>query len=365
MLHLDVLPARHGDCLWLEYGEADRPCRILIDGGPGFAYAVLRERIARLAPEQRYFDLVVVTHIDGDHIEGVIKMLRDRALGLSVHAIWFNGSPQIATIPVEGAMLAYGGVQGEYLGKLIRELKIPWNVPFGGKAATAGATVELPCSARVVLLSPMLDQLVRLRRSWDAELAKAGVAPDATEAEMARLAAIIRLRPPQAFAGPSVPDVDALAAQPFEADSAIANGSSIALLFEFGGKRLLLLGDAFSDVIAAQLDMLLANTGEKLLHADLVKLPHHGSRANLGPSLMEKLMCERWVISSDGKYFNHPDAEAIARVIRYSRARATLMFNYRTAWTAPWSDVALQERFAYGTLFPQDDGDGLHLRILE
>ena len=181
---------------------------------------------------------------------------------------------------------------------------------------------------------------------------------------MARLAAIVRLRPPVAFAGPGVPDVDALAARPFQGDSAIANGSSIALLFEFGGKRLLLLGDAFSEVVEAQIDALLADTGETLLSADLVKLPHHGSRANIGPSLLAKLFCERWVVSSDGKYFNHPDAEAVARVIRCSRAPATLMFNYRTAWTAPWSDPALQERYGYGTLYPGPGGAGLGLRLL-
>ena len=32
MFRLEVLPARYGDCLWIEYGDAAAPRRILIDG---------------------------------------------------------------------------------------------------------------------------------------------------------------------------------------------------------------------------------------------------------------------------------------------------------------------------------------------
>ncbi len=33
MLRLEALPARYGDCLWIEYGSGDNLRRILIDAG--------------------------------------------------------------------------------------------------------------------------------------------------------------------------------------------------------------------------------------------------------------------------------------------------------------------------------------------
>ena len=69
MFRIEMLPAAHGDCLWLEYGTGESAHRILIDGGPSHCYPALRERILHLAPGNRRFDLLVVTHIDADHID--------------------------------------------------------------------------------------------------------------------------------------------------------------------------------------------------------------------------------------------------------------------------------------------------------
>lgn len=365
MLRIDVLPARHGDCIWIEYGAAAAPTRILIDGGPAFAYGVLRERIAALAPDQRYLDLLIVTHIDGDHIEGVIRLLRDKALGLEVREIWFNGLRQIRSVPVPVPLsgVPYSVVQGEYLSALIKQRGIAWNVPFGGAAVTAGARVSLPGGASALLLSPTIAELGLLHKAWDAELVEAGIEPDASEEEMARLNAIKRLAAPQSFSGIGPPDIDALAARPFEQDDAIANGSSIAILFDYGGTRLLLLGDAFPGVVEHAISALLRDEGKARLKVDLVKLPHHGSRANLSPSLLDKLECEQYVASSDGKYFRHPDAETIARLIRHAPRPLHILFNYRTALTSPWDDPQLKLDHAYRTTYPAAGTSGLSVRF--
>ena len=34
MLTTEMRPAAHGDCLWIEYGESNRPSVVLVDGGP-------------------------------------------------------------------------------------------------------------------------------------------------------------------------------------------------------------------------------------------------------------------------------------------------------------------------------------------
>jgi hypothetical protein len=365
MLRIDVLPARHGDCLWIEYGDAAAPARILVDGGPGFAYDALRARIAALAPAQRYLDLLVVTHIDGDHIEGVIRLLRDDALGLDVRAVWFNGLPQIRSVAAPVAGVPYSVVQGEYLSALIRKRGIAWNAPFGGGAVTAGVRVALPGGASASLLSPTVKELVELRLAWDSELDKAGIEPDASEEDMARLTAIRRLAPPLSFGGVGPPDIGTLAARPFKQDDAAANGSSIGMLLEYEGTRLLLLGDAFPDVVEQAITALLREEGADKLKVDLVKLPHHGSRANISPSLLDKLECGRYVVSSDGKYFRHPDAEAIARVIRHSPGPLNLLFNYRTALTSPWDDAGLKRDYSYQASYPAAGTAGLSLRLAD
>ncbi|BBX66544.1 ComEC/Rec2 family competence protein [Mycolicibacterium psychrotolerans] len=68
MFSVEMLPAGHGDCLWIEYGDPVR--RVLVDGGPYYSYKHLRARIERLDPTDRHFELLIITHVDADHIEG-------------------------------------------------------------------------------------------------------------------------------------------------------------------------------------------------------------------------------------------------------------------------------------------------------
>ena len=362
---IELLPARHGDCLWIEYGDPVRPCRILIDGGPAFAYPALRRRIERLPTNDRRIDLLVVTHIDADHIEGVIRLLRDTALGLSIGDVWYNAWRQL--VPKQKGLapaeLDYGALQGEYLSALIQARRLPWNAAFDGGAVLAASSGEppalvLPGGARATVLSPTEAELAALRDAWESELEEAGLEPDSPEEAMQRLARAKRLAPPPSF-GLELPDVDELAREPFNCDRAVANGSSIALLLEYAGRSALLLGDAHPDVVETTIARLPATAAVPRLAVDVVKVPHHGSRNNVSRSLLQRLQSDRFLISSDGSYFNHPDPEAIARLIKAGAASPTLLFNYRSRRTAPWEDPRLQARHGYRTVFPQTAGEGV------
>ena len=58
MFTIELLPAAQGDAIWLEYGPAAQPHRILIDGGPAPTYeGGLRQRITVLAPEKLLRDV--------------------------------------------------------------------------------------------------------------------------------------------------------------------------------------------------------------------------------------------------------------------------------------------------------------------
>ena len=142
MMALEMLPAAHGDCLWLEYGTADNIHRVLIDGGPGSCYEHLRWRILALPQEQRRFELLVITHVDADHIEGVIKLLQDEDLGCQFDDIWFNDWVQIDGLMNSApSLLPSGAVQGEFLGALIETMSgQAWNNAFAGKGDMCIAT---------------------------------------------------------------------------------------------------------------------------------------------------------------------------------------------------------------------------------
>src|SRR4030095_15178932 len=88
-------------------------------------------------------------------------------------------------------------------------------------------------------------------------------------------------------------DIPALVAGPVKRDNAPANGSSIALLASFGGKRCLFGGDAYSEVLERSVRRLLEGGGEARLTLDALKVPHHGSRANLHDDPLSPAACRR------------------------------------------------------------------------
>ncbi len=155
-------------------------------------------------------------------------------------------------------------------------------------------------------------------------------------------------------------DLEMLADTASEADDAEANGTSICVVLQLGQQRVLLTGDAWApDVIDGLLHWAASQrpeAGDK--HAasagpmafDVVKLPHHGSEANLSDELIDAIECDTWVISTSGSKFYHPDAAAIARLIRRRRSpRPQLIFNVPSEFNQWWANKAWQEFFDYST----------------
>ncbi len=133
MLRVEALRARQGDCLLLVYGDPTRPRVSLIDGGPSGVWRdALQPRLAHLrkerAPERLAIGLMVVSHIDDDHIDGLIQLtelLKEQQNSddsfLDVDVLWHNSFDDLlgdtdATLaaPVAGnATQAAAGGRGE------------------------------------------------------------------------------------------------------------------------------------------------------------------------------------------------------------------------------------------------------------
>ncbi len=356
MFAIDMLPAEHGDCLWIEYGPADAPRRILVDGGTSGTFRTLGARSAALPVAQRRFELLVVSHIDSDHIAGAIELLEDTALGVSFGDIWFNGHRHLP-LP-EGTR---GVAQGEALSDLLRTRNLPWNRAFHGAAAMVPAEGPLPRvtldgAMTLTLLSPGRPGLERLRAAWDKECREAGIAPGDTRRRALDDA-------PRKRRKRADPDVEKLLDVAFAQDTAEANGSSIALLAEHDGRRALLTGDAFPGVLMDAFERLFAERGDEPLRLDAMKVSHHGSRANTTWPLLYRVACERYLFSTDGGVFDHPDDECVARVVAHGGPSPTLCFNYRSARTEAWADPARAKALGYTAVYPADGSEGLRVEL--
>lgn len=80
---IHVLPAQRGDALWIEYGTEDAPNHILIDGGiTATGRDHLRKRVEEVGTPL-HFELLVVTHIDLDHIQGILQFLENLPEGIT------------------------------------------------------------------------------------------------------------------------------------------------------------------------------------------------------------------------------------------------------------------------------------------
>lgn len=357
-MRVEMLPALHGDCLLLEYGDAARTRRMLIDGGPIGAYRALEERLARLPAGERRFELIVLSHVDTDHVDGLVRLFANpKPWPFVVKDVWFNGWRHL-----ERAHGLLGGRQGEYFSALLaRRLdEGSWNGAFDGGPVVVRENEPLPrCTLaggmQLTLLSPTPAGLERMREAWRKDVAGT-IDPGDLDAAWERLAARKQYLPREGLLG-STPQLDALLARQSRPDGAAANGSSIAVLAEFGGKSCLLLADAHADVVAASLERLLAARGLERLRVDAVKVAHHGSKGNTTDALMRLVESRAFLFSTNGAIFRHPDREAVQRVIgRSDRTEPTLYFNYETDTNREWRSAPLQGRLKFGAVYGPPHG---------
>jgi hypothetical protein len=344
-LSLDVLPARKGDCLMLHYGTAKTPHLIMIDGGPSGVYGPhLRPRIEQLKAARRLtngsplpVDVLMVSHVDDDHIQGVLELtseLREQKTNkekplLNVASLWHNTFDDVlSTTPKElDAAAGFGAAALDGTldtgdadldvakvlasipqGRTLRDDRAflatgtqSWklNHTFKGKlivASKASSKVALEGGLTMRVVGPLQSEVVDLQEEHDRWL-RARKAKKTKGAESS-LAAFV--------------------------DESIPNLSSLVLLAEAGGKRILLTGDARGDKVIEGLQFIgqLKAGDTSTMHVDVMKVPHHGSANNVATSFFERITADHYVFSGNGEYGN-PE-------------RATLEMLFAARGTAPF-----------------------------
>jgi hypothetical protein len=313
---LEALQADQGDCLLLHYGPDDAPRLILVDGGPSGVYKrSLRPHLdeikqARHADEALPLQLVMVSHIDDDHIVGILdltnQLVQEREDGVEsayeILAFWHNsfddvlGDDALAGAPAQVSALATGAAagtlpisepgravvasigQGRALRNNTAALGLAGNPGFAGLVA-APRPVDWGNGLKLTVVGPDAERIADLKEKWDADVRRRQLTP-------AMVAAYL--------------------------DRSVYNLSSIVVLAEFDGKRMLLTGDARGDDI---LDGLKAAglLGAEPLHVDVLKLPHHGSDRNVETDFFRRVIADHYVASGDGTHHN-PEVAALKMI---------------------------------------------------
>ena len=290
---LEALQAFHGDSLLLRVD--DKLC--LIDGGPFRTWKTsLRPRLEELRAGRDVLriDLAMVSHIDGDHIQGLTDMagalveLKDdsQPLPYEVGVLWHNAFDDVlgnraAEVPAASAPVVASVSQGRTLRDQAIRLGWPRNQPFDGLVA---APRSVPFGdAKLTVVCPDAGALGKLHGSWESWLARHPEAAQVAE----------------------------------YADNSVFNLSSIVVLAEAGDKRMLLCGDARGDHVLEGLEAAGLMAGGTLA-LDILKLPHHGSIRNVEADFFERLPARHYVISANGRDGNPETATLVA--IAASRA---------------------------------------------
>ncbi|MWA03305.1 MBL fold metallo-hydrolase [Actinomadura sp. LD22] len=359
MIVVEVLAVRGGDCLWIEWEDlpGGRRRRMLVDGGPGGAKSfppALKERFDRQPESERDFELVVCTHIDDDHIGGLLALLTSPPPGFSAREVWFNSMRHL-----DLARDVLGPRSGAHFERLLTDSSIPWNVSADGGAIVvpddgAPPVFELP-GLSVTLLSPTRDGLRRLadvvRGKWPKETG--GPGEKAADTLGGRHPAAVPWR--------------RLAAAQYTPDSSKANDSSVAFCLEHAdGSRVLCGADAHAETLVRSLHRLQSSGRYRV---DLCKLPHHGSAGNVSPAFVDALDCGHWLVSTEGGHVirasssesayrqnegRNPSMRAMARIFVDAPRPPTFWFNHRGDSTERYEQIA--EDYGFRVRYPDSPG---------
>ena len=344
---LDVLRARKGDCLMLHFGTDDDPHLILIDGGPAKVYKPhLAPRIAQLHASRRLepnnplpLDVVMVSHVDDDHIRGILELTADQ-LGnspdcrLKVASLWHNSFDDLLTTTPEELLSGFGLASFE-----AGTARKP---DFDGIEPDEDADEEETHQTVDVLAGisqgrqlrddrEVLQRRSTARRQWKLNHKFDGELILATEdSESVTLDGGLKI----SVAGPMQPELNALqeahdkwlreqkegkkktpeAMLAAFVDKSVPNLSSIVVLAEMGGKSMLLTGDARGDKILKGLELARLLAPGKTRHVNLLKVPHHGSSNNMETVFFKRLPADHYVFSGDGEHGN-PERETLEMLL--------------------------------------------------
>jgi hypothetical protein len=370
-MKLSIFQSDKGDCFLLESSDGKL---VLCDGGMGPSMRNhVRGELGKLGKKGRELELVYVSHVDNDHISGVLVLLEDESLWRvydykkkngdaaklpnvprppKIKGILHNGfrdqlsennksieslsntveiegllasmapslfatnQPELARVAEEMQAIATGIPESLQVTQLVdsKALDIPLNKPPG--VAKGGKLLRVGRPGETFTIGTMKFTLIgpttnELKKLRDGW--QNWLRKSESKERVKKIRAEIKRRVDAFSTG-------ALSSSPFDLGGwegipdhkhvTVPNIASIMFMVEEGGKRLLLTGDAQQDFILAGLETQGFVGPGAALHVDVLKVQHHGSEHNLDAAFARRVSADHYVFGANGEH-NNPDLRVI------------------------------------------------------
>lgn len=364
-MKLRIYQSDKGDCLLV---SGDAGGHILVDGGMRKAFQDhVRADLGKMAAKKEALDLVYVSHIDQDHISGVLELLDSvmawriyeyrKEQGANVKAPKFPKMPAIREIwhnafsdvlqenagSVERLLaqsslvlglasdlklqefalkhheLAYSVGEAIQVSQRVStsQLNIPLNTQFNGQLIMSRSPAKREArigKMNIYVIGPLPSEVERLRDEWNTwlrkykdQIRKLKQEAEADARSIGNSADRIR---------------DFLAARVDELGKrekvTTPNLASVMLLLEEGTAKVLLTGDGHWEDILNGLEHHKKFDAKGKLHVDVLKVQHHGSEHNHNVNMAERVTADNYIFCGNGKHDN-PDTRVVKLICESHR----------------------------------------------
>jgi len=278
--------SKAGDAIVARYGTNGQHAITVIDGGTADSGSSIVEHIKGVYGENIVVDHVICTHPDTDHASGLRKVLEELPVNnLWLHGVWhhaaeilpFYENKQLTQQGLETALRKEYSIIEELI-DLAAAQNTPVYEPFAGQKI-----------GPFTVLSPTKWAYLRLIPQF-----RKGPAPNVDRLKAENM----WIGQPQApsFLGALlekavswIPEVWEYEMLKEGAITAAENETSAVLYGLFGTSSILLTADAGVNGLSWSCDFAQKN-GIDLSTLHLVQVPHHGSRSNVTPSVLNRLL---------------------------------------------------------------------------
>jgi len=289
----DFLPVgdgeRSGDAIGVRFGnlqgERNQQTICVVDGGTKESGEKLVEHIQHYY-NTSHVDIAFCTHPDSDHASGLCVVLETLSVGMLVmHRPWEHSEdichlfddPKITPDKLAGRM-ERNLLAARNLEKLAQEKRIPIVEPFAGTANSDKSILVLgPTKDYYQSLLPTFRDMPELVEA-PSMVQKIGQFMESAVTWVAETMHIETLVDPA----------------PDEVSS--ENNSSAIILFQVDGQKFLLTGDAGTDALERAIKFAELQ-GISIEKVRFFQVPHHGSRRNIGPTILNQIKPETAFIS--------------------------------------------------------------------
>ncbi|MDB1123401.1 ComEC/Rec2 family competence protein [Vibrio algarum] len=291
MLHsfkIHLLEAKTGDSFIVECGNIG----IIVDGGTRSVAKILK----RYLKSANFVQLraIFVSHVDRDHVGGIVKLFSHFSQYVPKSVQIYMNHPELAhAISDESGLVTYED------GNDLKSILDAYD--YNLEQVVSGQKIDI-CDVGVKILSPEKLLLTSLYQKWEKH-DEGLVCSDPIDV-----------------------DCSVIPKEPITSlKDDIVNASSLSFILSYMNESILFLSDSLPETINARL--------EKKQKFNIVKVSHHGSKNNTSMELLKKVVCNKFIISTNGpRSYGHPHAETIVRLIHsciyHGFSDCNIYFNY-------------------------------------